>query len=712
MTSSDDPDPVDLVVGLLGRLMAGDFGLPITFGLFVLIGYLWVNWVEGADPRVLARIPNPVVYVLASLVWLYFPVAGIAIWRAANQFDGPMVWPILAKVSVGAAMLWYFGLIAMYAWGEFRSWSWWRARSGAVLIRTSAPIIRSALVRLRLAACTDEEKRKNLCNSLLHEAARGSSPGQVNALVAAGADVHATQGPGDDTPLMSAAALGTPATIHALLAAGAKIEGRNSLGNSALEEAAMFGSPGNIQVLVDAGADLSGGGSEHGRTALHCAVGKGALAAAEKGQIKARIQTLIASGADVNARAGGSTTPLHWAAASDSSESIQALIAAGADLEAKDDDGETALHEAAHSDYVHNIEALVAAGASLEAQNVKGETPLHKAVEGSYTIAMDALIEAGASVHARAGNGNSVLHCAYSSPACTAALVAMGADINAREQNDWKPVHMAAWGGYTRTLWVLREAGADMEARTSLGETLLHIACGQERHDTVRELIDWGADTQAEDNYGRSPPLWTVEGRRVDIPDERGFTSLHTAAFFRRVSALEELIEGGADATVYASIYKWSWTPLHIAAFFADATTLGVLIRSGANVSEDDEAWHRYHMSPLHCAARAGKAANIGVLLAAGADVEARDSRQRTPLHCAAFAADPASTRALIAAGAAADACDGNKRNPLHFAAAVGNRANFDALRNAGADPMAQDKFGKRAIDVMEQSARRDLNQG
>lgn len=50
----------------------------------------------------------------------------------------------------------------------------------------------------------------------------------------------------------------------------------------------------------------------------------------------AMVAILVAAGADVNARFGGShsETPLHWAASSDDVEVLDALVAAGADIEA------------------------------------------------------------------------------------------------------------------------------------------------------------------------------------------------------------------------------------------------------------------------------------------------------------------------------------------------------------------------------------------
>jgi len=106
---------------------------------------------------------------------------------------------------------------------------------------------------------------------------------------------------------------------------------------------------------------------------------------------KAKIEALIAKGADVNAKSDDLYTilgvhtrgwmPLHLASA-DASEAIaELLIAKGADVNAKDTDGNTPLHVAvllppASQEKLHMIELLIAKGADVHAKNNKGETPL------------------------------------------------------------------------------------------------------------------------------------------------------------------------------------------------------------------------------------------------------------------------------------------------------------------------------------------------
>ena len=60
-------------------------------------------------------------------------------------------------------------------------------------------------------------------------------------------------------------------------------------------------------------------------------------------------------------------------------------------------------------------------------------------------------------------------------PAVLTALLTAGADLTARDEDGWTPLHWAA--RYTKTpavLVVLLAAGADLTARTERGKTPLH----------------------------------------------------------------------------------------------------------------------------------------------------------------------------------------------------------------------------------------------
>ena len=149
------------------------------------------------------------------------------------------------------------------------------------------------------------------------------------------------------TSLHVAAGKGQPAAIEALAAAGADLHAKDDYGYTPLHVAAGKGQPAAIEALATAGADVNEKTS--GGAPLHVAAGKGQPAA---------IKALVAAGADVNEKGGYGLTPLHFAAGKGQPAAIKALAAAGADLHAKNDHDFTPLHIAAGNDQPAAYEAL------------------------------------------------------------------------------------------------------------------------------------------------------------------------------------------------------------------------------------------------------------------------------------------------------------------------------------------------------------------
>ena len=75
------------------------------------------------------------------------------------------------------------------------------------------------------------------------------------------------------------------------------------------------------------------------------------------------MRTLLAVGADVNAKNTVGWTPLHLAARIGHTEAARLLLAAGADVNAKDKDGHTPLHGAAENGHTDVVNLLRAHGA-------------------------------------------------------------------------------------------------------------------------------------------------------------------------------------------------------------------------------------------------------------------------------------------------------------------------------------------------------------
>lgn len=142
--------------------------------------------------------------------------------------------------------------------------------------------------------------------------------------------------------------------------------------------------------------------------------------------------------------------------------SLLLLLAAG--LYANDPDGTTPLHYAVRNQDVAAVRKLLAEKAPADAANRYGVTPLSLAVETGNTDIVNALIAAGANVNHALPEGETILM-------------------------------TAARTGNVPVLQALLRRDARVESRdTFYGETALIWAVASDHADTVRTLLDAGAD--------------------------------------------------------------------------------------------------------------------------------------------------------------------------------------------------------------------------
>ena len=93
--------------GFFGKLANGDYGLAKTYWLYgVLVGAV-VSLISKAFTSA-----GVVLTLMFAHAVYWIPVA-IGTWRAANKYQGPKIWAILAKIAIviGAIML-AVGLLA------------------------------------------------------------------------------------------------------------------------------------------------------------------------------------------------------------------------------------------------------------------------------------------------------------------------------------------------------------------------------------------------------------------------------------------------------------------------------------------------------------------------------------------------------------------------------------------------------------------------
>ena len=148
--------------------------------------------------------------------------------------------------------------------------------------------------------------------------------------------------------------------------------------------------------------------------------------------------------------------------------------------------------------------------------------------ETASTGDVRACLQAGADPEARDENGWTPLHVAANAD-IVAALLEAGADPKARDKDGDTPLHYAAYHGQPDAITALLEAGADPKARGEYGNTPLHWATGQGNVDAITALLEAGADLEARDKDGKTPfDLVSSESRLIRTP---AYWRLHQARY-------------------------------------------------------------------------------------------------------------------------------------------------------------------------------------
>ncbi|MDE0628621.1 MAG: ankyrin repeat domain-containing protein [Bryobacterales bacterium] len=205
----------------------------------------------------------------------------------------------------------------------------------------------------------------------LHWAAYGGhsgASGATRALIAAGADVNARDDDGE-TPVREALRPADPSylALTALLAAGADPEAQSSVGSYALHEAVLIEYENGylaVALLRIFGADPNSRDSI-GATPLHVA----ALQPYEQFTGGLLLNASIGPhgrAADINAKDSDGRTPLHWVTSKLRSVAdrrvVEWLIQNGAEVNATDDWGSTPLDWAAYAGLEELVELLQSLG--------------------------------------------------------------------------------------------------------------------------------------------------------------------------------------------------------------------------------------------------------------------------------------------------------------------------------------------------------------
>ena len=213
----------------------------------------------------------------------------------------------------------------------------------------------------------------------------------IDALIAGDAEADVTNALGS-TPLAEAVKLRDVAMVRTLLDAGSGPEGANLDGQTALMLAIKNGDLEIVRALIDAGADVNAVEAVQDQTPLM-------WAAAATRNAAEMVEILLANGADVGARARftdwpsqitsepraqyhayGGLTALLYAARGGCLGCVESLAASGADVNLPTPEGVTPLMVALENDNNDVAQFLLANGANPHVWDVYGRTALYVAV--------------------------------------------------------------------------------------------------------------------------------------------------------------------------------------------------------------------------------------------------------------------------------------------------------------------------------------------
>ncbi len=337
------------------------------------------------------------------------------------------------------------------------------------------------------------------------------------------------------------------------------------------------------------------------------------------------------------------------------------------------------------------------------------------AARAGDVAAVRALLADGADVDARQGDGATALHWAAhrSDLPLAEVLLDAGADVDAANALDATPLWLASMNGDTRLVARLLAAGADPNVSLKMGETPLMSAARSGDAGAVRLLLAAGADLDAaERERGQTALMWAAAQRHADVVG----VLVSAGADVHARSLVWRQLENTAGNTNPIGNFRMAHggsTALLLVARNGDVGAARVLLEAGAEVNDTAADG----TSALVVAAHSGHEALARYLLEQGADPNAAEAGY-TALHAAVLRGQGEVVRALLAGGADPNlpvvrgtpgrrfSADYSIRhqaigaNALWLAAKYGEFESLRALADYGADPFMIPANGVSALQA------------
>ena len=293
---------------------------------------------------------------------------------------------------------------------------------------------------------------------------------------------------------------------------------------------------------------------------------------------------------------------------------MKILLDAGADPSIADKYGDSSLHAAINGQCsTRTIQEILDHGARVNAVNKDGATPLLLACSTAHVEAVKFLLKAKADPNLAYADGDTSLHVAIAADCSKETIqdiIDHGAEVNTVNKRGRTALLLGCFYRQIDSVKVLLEAGADPSIADEEGFSCLHAAVdGYCNRDTLQALIDHDAHIDATRKDGTNALLracttgqsdsvmFLLQAKAdVNITKPNGNTCLHEEINRHcNGEALQKIVLGGVNVT---SVNNKSETALVLACYTSQAESITLLLQNGADPNISDA----YSYTCLHAA--------------------------------------------------------------------------------------------------------------
>lgn len=461
----------------------------------------------------------------------------------------------------------------------------------------------------------------------------------------------------------------------------------------------------NVSTILSSSPDININASDmEGYTSLHRAI--------VNNDLNTVTELLKNKNIDINSKLGievsidgwylGGATPLILASYLGYTDIVNALIEKGVDVKAKDDvDGCMAIHLAAANGKNEVIDILLDKDASnINDVDNKGNTPLHWASMKDRADTVSLLIENGADIEAKDIDNWTALHyaAAFASLQTVEALVDNGADKNSLTKDGNIPVNYAK----DETIKTYLSGGKIGREDTEevVEEETKETAADETAENT--ETSETITEDELNNELDTTQNGSIVDPTVVDLDPKQ--LELLIAVKNNDIIAVNALLKENVNPNF---VDEEGYSPLHRAVLNNNLDVVNVLlsykdidteIKLPYEASVDD--WYLGGATPLLVASYTGNADIVNALIEAGSDIRAKDDIDgATTIHIASANGNNEVINILLNKdNTLINEADSMKDTPLHWASIKNQTDTISLLLANGADTKLTNSDGNTVL--------------